>query len=177
MSKVESMNRKMLKGIISSVVEPEEELELVDVGTPMSATELSELSKKAIKDVYKKALLATPTIAAGVPRAGKRAAMGGYADKFAEIERYAVLVTDKAIRVIPVETKSKAFGVLYVARDDLESRTYQRGQVSLDLGEAEESSLYGQKSVTIEVAMSSEGAEPTVLKMGNVEGWRALVVS
>ena len=177
MSRAESINRKMLKGLISAVVEPGEEIELVDIGTAMSATELSDFSKNAIKDVYKKALLATPTIAAGAPRAGKRAAMGGYADKFAEIERYAVLVTDKAIRVIPVETKSKAFGVQYVARDDLKSQTYQRGEVSIDLGDVDESSLYGQKSMTIEVAMSSEGTEPTVLKMGNVEGWRALAVS
>ena len=174
-SKAEAMNRKMLKGLIASALEPGETLELVDIGTPMSASELADFSRKVIKDVYKGALLASPSIAAGAPRAGKRAAMGGYASKFDEIEKYAVLVTDRAIRVIPVETKSRAFGVDYIARDDLPSRMFQRGQVAIDLGDVDESKLYGQKSQTIEVAMNAPDAEPLVLKMGNVEGWRALV--
>jgi hypothetical protein len=140
-------------------------------------SKVESMNRKMLKGVYKNALITAPAIAGGAPRAGKRAAMGGYADKFAEITRFAVLVTDKAIRVIPVETKSKAFGVQYVTRDDIESRTFQRSEASIDLGDVDESSLYGQKTVTIEVAMSSEGTEPTVLKMGNVEGWRALTAT
>jgi hypothetical protein len=175
MSRGEATQKKMLKGVIAAVLEPGEELELADVGTPMSAAEGAEFTKKVIKDVYKKALLATPAVAAGDPRAGKRAAMGGYADKLAQIERYAVIVTDKKIRVIPVDTKSKAFGVQYVMRDDMDSRTYGRDQASIDLGEVEESSVYGYKSTTIGVAVNGPDSEPTVLTMGNVEGWRAVV--
>jgi hypothetical protein len=172
---VDSINRKMFKGIIASVLEPGEQVELLDVGTSMSATELADFSKKAIKDVYKRAIIASPTIAAGAPRAGKRMAKGGYADKFDEIDRYGVLVTNKAIRVIPVRTRSKAFGVDYVPRDDLPAVTFPRDAVSLELGAQDETKFYGQTSRTIEVAMHAEGFEPVVLKMGNVDGWRALV--
>jgi hypothetical protein len=176
-NRAENANMKMLKKLIASVLEPGEELELVDMGTLMSATELTEFSKKAIKDVYKRALIASPAIAAGAPRAGKQMAKGGYADKFAEIVRFSVLVTDRAIRVIPVETRSRAFGVDYVQRDDLETVTFPRDKVSLDLGGEDESKFYGQTARTIEVAMHAEGIEPVVLKMSNVDGWRALVGS
>ena len=173
--KADSANKKMFKGIIASVLEPGEELELLDVGTTMSATERTEFSKKAIKDVYKGALIASPAIAAGASRAGKRAATGGYASKFDEIDRYGVLVTNKAIRVIPVQTRSKAFGVDYVPRQDLPTVTFPRETVSLELGAEDEAKFYGQTARTIEVAMHSEGVEPVVLKMSNVDGWRALV--
>ena len=86
-----------------------------------------------------------------------------------------MLVTNKAIRVIPVQTRSKAFGVDYVPRQDLPTVTFPRETVSLELGAEDEAKFYGQTARTIEVAMHAEGVEPVMLKMSNVDGWRALV--
>ena len=171
---METQNRKMLKGIIASTVGPGETLEHVDPGTQMSATELAEFSKKAIGDVYKHALLSAPAAAVGAGRMGKRVATAGYQNKFDEIERYAVLVTDKALRIIPVQTKSKMFGVEYVQREDIAAIEFAREGVSLELGDVDTTTFYGQKSQTVEVVMHGEGSEPVVLKMFEVDSWREL---
>jgi hypothetical protein len=175
-NKGDKMNRKMLKSIIESVLGPGEQIELIDVGprTTLSANELTDISRKAIKDVYKRAVIASPAVAAGAQRAGKSMAKSGYENTFSEIDRYAVLVTNTTIRMIPVETQSKAFGVEYVPRDDLDTFTVARDKTGIELGAEEESKLYGQKYRTIEVLIHVEGMEPVVLKMANVDGWRAL---
>jgi hypothetical protein len=173
-SRAETQNRKLMKGLIARTVGAEETLELVDIGTPMSATELAEFSKKAIGDVYKRALLTAPAAAVGAGRMGKRVATAGYQNKFDEIERYAVLVSDKAVRIIPVTTKSKMFGVEYIAREDIAAIEFPREGVSLELGDVDTTTFYGQKSQTIEVVIHGEGSEPVVLKMFEVDSWREL---
>lgn len=168
----------MFKKIISSTLTPGESLQFLDVGAEMDATELSRVSEAAIDDTYKKGLLGQATSMPGLIGAGARLRAGKkFNKKNDEIARYGVLVTDKAIHIIPVTMKTKGMSVEYVPVAGQAPVALPREQVALELGNTDETTFYGQKSTTIEVSFIAQGSPPIALKMGNVDRWRQFAAS
>jgi len=168
----------MFKGIIDSSLAPGESLQFLDVGAELDATALSRMSESNIEDTYDKGALGTATKMKGLIGAAARLkAAKKFNQKNDEIARYGVLVTDRAVHIIPVTMRSKGMSVEYIPRDGQSATSLPRDQVAIEIGQVDETTFYGQKSTTIEVTFSAPGTPAVALKMGNVERWRAFAAA
>lgn len=175
---LESQLPGMFRSIINSSLAPGESLEFLDVGAEMDATELSRIAGEAIDDTYNKGALGSATKVPGLLGAAARFKAGKkFNKKNNEIARYGVLLTDRAIHIIPVTMKAKGMSVEYIPLAGQTPVVLPREQVSLELGNTDETTFYGQKSTTVEVSFNPQGSPPIVLKMGNVDRWRELAAA